>query len=85
MMWNGMIVYGETFSPDEQSEAWNAWEPWKGWLTLGARLSEARGLSLPSETAARGADRMLQRARKAGFASYSGGQWTKHTPDREFR
>ncbi len=83
MIWNGMTVYGETFSPDEQAEAWDAWEPFTGWLRLGDRLRDARGIDIKDDVAARGADRMLQCARKAGLALYQDGRWSKHTPDRE--
>ena len=83
MIWNGMTVYGETFSPEEQLRAWDAWTPATGWQRLGDRLRDARGLELPNDVAARGADRMLQRARKAGLALYQDGRWSKHTPDKE--
>ena len=76
-MWKGMWVQGESFSPAEQEAAWEKWIPSTGYTGLAAELIRARGLENCPQ-AYRGADRMLQIARKAGAAKYLGkAKWTK--------
>jgi len=75
--WNGMKVLGETFSPSEQERAWNDWEPSSGCTGLEYLVEAHRGIQLRNEIKMRAADRMLQRARKMGFAKYENGRWHK--------
>lgn len=76
-IWNGMKVIGETFSPTEQSGAWDEWNPKSGCKGLEELVEKHRRLRLRSDIKMRAADRMLQHAKKHGAAIFENGEWKK--------
>ena len=70
-------VYGEKVTAAAQTKAWEQWNPEDGHRRLGF-------LAAPHiENHSRLGNRMLQTARKAGWAKYENGEWQKTTPPTE--
>lgn len=80
MIWGDMASYGYTFRREYIALAWNDWDPSLGHRDLMRRLMDQYGaceLDRLKYVTMRVADRMMQKARKAGLAKYENGKWSK--------
>lgn len=82
MEWKTIRSYGVVFTPEVQSAAFENWAAQLGWLHLANLLAlHSRAASLDEKITMRAADRMIQKARKAGLIVHlGGGAWGKTMP-----
>ncbi len=88
MIWDKPITAdGCTATPEQMTEAWEQWGKGLGprtALNLAGALRRAGAVGTNKYwPTARVADRMLQKARKAGVIRFEGGRW--HLVEREMR
>lgn len=79
MIWDKPITAdGHTATPEQLQKAWARWVrnlPEDASLLTGILCSEGAGTNARPWRCSRIADRMLQKARKAGAIRYEKGQW----------
>lgn len=78
--WSDMQSYGHVFTKEAISWAWDQWDASRGYQNLERHLVSQDGrtaASLDGRVTMRVADRMMQKARKAGLARFHDGKWEK--------
>ena len=75
--WEEMTVDGETFTPEEQAEAWANFKAEEGYRHLAGWLGKVHHTPGSSDKLLKAARKMLRNAKEAGIVTYERRKWHK--------